>query len=171
MSHAAGLPGPLWGRFRQRRLLVPTCRWLPFTRFRRDRKQRILPRPACCPTRAAFSDRERAISVSPRLGGQGGYAAVVRERAGAPGIWLRHVSAALRAGHAEWCCGERGRRLRLRPIGSPRPPTAAKGRDFVMNTKRSTTISTFAGALFGSLLVTTALTPVQGADMTQQLRV
>ena len=93
------------------------------------------------------------------------------ERAGAPGIWLRHVSAALRAGHAEWCCGERGRRLRLRPIGSPRPPTAAKGRDFVMNTKRITTISTFAGALFGSLLVTTALTPVQGADMTQQLRV
>ena len=52
-----------------------------------------------------------------------------------------------------------------------RAPTAAKGRDFVMNTKRITTISTFAGALFGSLLVTTALTPVQGADMTQQLRV
>ena len=37
-----------------------------------------------------------------------------------------------------------------------------------MNTKRITTISTFAGALFGSLLVTTALTR---ADMTQQLRV
>ena len=35
-----------------------------------------------------------------------------------------------------------------------------------MNTKRITTISTFAGTLFGSLLVTTALTPVQGADMT-----
>ena len=32
--------------------------------------------------------------------------------------------------------------------------------------KNTNKISMFAGALFGSLLVTTALTPAQGADMT-----
>jgi hypothetical protein len=35
-----------------------------------------------------------------------------------------------------------------------------------MNTNKITTISTLAGALFGTLLITTAFTPVQGADMT-----